>query len=319
MGRPRILLAEPIHPDGLALLQQSADVTVLPAPQPHALRAALADADGVIVRLTRLGPEEIAAAPRLRVIGRHGVGVDNVDLAAATRRRIPVVYTPGVNAVSVAEHTLALLLAVAKRVVEFDRAVREGRWQARDEIWGLELAGCTVGVVGVGAVGREVAQRCRALGMRVLGYDPYAAGMPAGVERAESLEELLAQSDVVTVHVPLTPQTRHLLGRRELALLRPGAVLVNTSRGEVVDEEALAEALAGGRLAGAGLDVFGTEPPPRDHPLLRAPRTVVTPHAASHTADALRRMAVAVAEQVLAVLAGRRPEHVANPEVYQAP
>ncbi|MDR7587822.1 MAG: hydroxyacid dehydrogenase [Armatimonadota bacterium] len=317
MERPRVLLTEPIHPDGLALLQQSADVTVLPAPEPEAVRAALADADAVVVRLVRLRAEEIDAAPRLRVIGRHGVGVDNVDLAAATRRRIPVVYTPGANAVSVAEHTLALLLAVARRLVDLDRAVREGRWQARDEIWGIELAGRTAGVVGVGAVGREVARRCRALGMRVLGYDPYVAEMPEGVERAESLDDLLRQCDVVSLHVPLRPDTRHLIGRRELAILRPGSVLINTSRGAVVDEGALAEALADGRLAGAGLDVFGTEPPPPDHPLLRAPRAVLTPHAASHTGEALRRMAVAVAEQVLDALAGRRPPYVANPEVYQ--
>jgi D-3-phosphoglycerate dehydrogenase len=319
MGRPRVLLTESIHPDGLDLLRQSADVTVLSSPDPAAVRAALEDADGVIVRLTRLGAEEITAAPRLRVIGRHGVGVDNVDLVAATRRRIPVVYTPGVNAVSVAEHALALLLAVARHLVAYDRAVRSGRWEARDDLWGIELAGRTAGVVGMGAVGREVALRCRALGMRVLGYDPYVAGMPEGVERVQTLSDLLAQVDVVTLHVPLTSQTRHLVGRRELALLRPGAVLVNTSRGEVVDEEALAEALAAGWLAGAGLDVFSVEPPPPGHPLLRSPRTVLTPHAASHTAEALRRMAVVVAEQVLAVLAGQRPPHVANPEVYENP
>jgi D-3-phosphoglycerate dehydrogenase len=270
------------------------------------------------VRLAPLSAGTIAAAPRLRVIGRHGVGVDNIDVAAATARRIPVVFVPGTNAASVAEHTIGMMLALCKRLLTLDQAVRRGQWQARDTTVGVELAGKTLGVIGLGAIGREVATRCRAaLGMRVMGYDPYApADLPVDVERVTALEPLLREADVVTFHVPLTPETRGMLGPHELSLLKPTALVLNISRGGVIDEAATADALRAGRIAGAAVDVFSPEPPPRTHPLLAAPNTILSPHAAAHTEEALKRMAVALAEGVLAVLRGEQPRHVANPEVY---
>lgn len=305
----------------MAVLQATAEVRLLPRPTADIFRTALAGADAIIVRLFPLTAETLAVAPRLRVIGRHGAGVDNVDLAAATRRKIPVVFVPHTHALSVAEHAIMLMLALAKRLRRLDEAVRGGEFHVRTQIRGMELNGKTLGVIGFGTIGRLVAEKCRAaFAMRVLAYDPYVtSGLPIQAELVTDLDGLLRESDVVTLHVPLTADTRAMLGRRQLALLKPTALVINTSRGEIVDEEALAGALHAGRIAGAAVDVYTTEPPPGDHPLLSAPNTVLTPHAAAHTEEALQRMAVSVANDVLAVLRGERPQHVANPEVYTHP
>jgi D-3-phosphoglycerate dehydrogenase len=291
---------------------------VLPEASATALAQAIARADAVIARLVPVTADVIAAGQRLRVIGRHGVGLDNVDLGAATRRRIPVVYVPQANSASVAEHAMGMIIALSKRLLDLDRAVRSGRWHLRQTSVGTELDGKTLGVIGLGVIGRLVAQKCSAgLRMRVLGYDPYVTtALPPEVNRVKTLEPLLREADVITVHVPLTAETRAMLGRRELALCKPTAFIINTSRGGVVDELALADALQAGRLAGAALDVFSSEPPPPGYRLLSAPNTVFSPHAASHTEEALRRMAIGIAEDVLLVLRGERPRHVGNPEVY---
>lgn len=303
----------------MAVLQAAGEVRVLPQPTTAMLREVIADADAVIVRLFPLTAETIAAASRLRVIGRHGTGLDNIDLAAATRRNIPVVYIPRTHALSVAEHTMMLMLALAKRLRRLDEAVRRGEFHVRNQMRGTELDGKTLGVVGFGAIGQLVAEKCRkAFGMRVLAYDPYLAlGPLVEAERVSDLDVLWRESDVVTLHVPLTPETHRLLGRQQLALLKRTVLVINTSRGEVVDEEALAEGLHAGRIAGAGVDVYTVEPPPPDHPLLSTPNTVLTPHAAAHTEEALQRMAMSIADDVLAVLRGERPTHVANPDVYK--
>ncbi len=318
MGRPIVLLSEPIHEAGLARLRAETDVQLLAEGSTDALAQAVARADAIIVRLVPVTADVIAAGQRLRVIARHGVGLDNVDLGAATRRRIPVVYVPQANSASVAEHAIGMMVALSKQLLELDRAVRSGQFYLRQTIVGAELDGKTVGVIGLGAIGRLVAAKCHAaFHMRVLGYDPYAtATLPPGVDRVETLEALLQDADIITLHVPMTAETRGMIGRRELVVCKPTAFLINTSRGGVVDELALADALQAGRLGGAGIDVFSSEPPPPDHPLFRAPHTVFSPHAASHTAEALQRMAVSIAEDVLLVLRGERPRHLGNPEVY---
>jgi D-3-phosphoglycerate dehydrogenase len=254
------------------------------------------------------------------VIARHGVGVDNIDLAAATRRRVPVAYTPDANRVSVAEHVLAVMAALAKRLVEYDAATRRGAWDVRNSYGAIDLAGKTLGVVGVGRIGATVARKAAAaFDMRVVGYDPH---LPPGAvtdccaEEARSLEDLLAASDAVTLHVPLTPRTRGLIGARELALMRASAILVNTSRGGVVDEAALGDALAAGRPRGAALDVFEREPVDPRHPLFALPNVLVTPHTAALTAECAARMAAGAARAIAAVLDGGRPDDVVNPEVY---
>ncbi|MGH7377808.1 MAG: hydroxyacid dehydrogenase, partial [Candidatus Methylomirabilales bacterium] len=262
----------------------------------------------------------LARAPRLKVIARHGVGVDNVDVAAATRRRIPVCVTLGANTDSVAEHTFLLMLAVGKRLVAVNAAVRRGAWEAlRGELYG-GLNGRTLGIVGMGRVGMRVAELAAAFGMRRLGYDP--ALPPEEVRRRGAepvdLSALLRAADVVMLHSPLTPETRHLINRDTLSLMKPGAILVNTSRGGVIDDAALADAIRSGRLAGAGIDVTDPEPPDPDNPLLPLEQVLITPHIAAHTEDSMRRMAVTAAEQVLMALEGKRPTMAINPEIWDA-
>lgn len=259
-------------------------------------------------------------AEELKVIARHGIGLDNVDVEAATELGIVITYCRHTGEeVSVAEHAVALMLACARRLVEADKCVREGRWGDRVELVGVELRGKTLGIIGLGAIGREVAKIAgRGLGMRVIAYDPYVpdeAFEELGVARVE-LDELLEKGDVITIHAPLTPETRGMLSRERLARVKPGAILVNTARGAIVDEEALYEMVAGGRIFYAGVDVFSEEPPAHN-PLVKLYRTVLTPHVAAFTKEGLYRMDMAIAEDLERLFRGERPLHVANPEVFK--
>lgn len=255
------------------------------------------------------------AGPGLRIIARYGAGIDNVDVAAAVQRGIVVCNTPGANDVAVAELTLALMLALARHLPAAHEAVRRGAWERPV---GTELRGKRLGLVGAGRIGLEVARLGRAVGMAVAYYDPVRR---PDAERELNLafaplDQVLAEADIISVHVPLTPATRHLLGARELSLVKPSALLINTSRGGVVDEGALLAALDEGRLAGAALDVFEEEPPGASHPLVGHPKVIHTPHLGARTTEAVARMARDAVAAVLDVLAGRRPAHVVNPEVY---
>jgi len=296
-----------------------AGVEVVPSPvdrplQEDELAALLGEVDGVVVGVDRIGRRALAAGrPRLRVVARNGIGVDTVDVAAATELGVVVTNAPSVNADSVADFTFALLLALVRRVVEADRAVREGRWP---RLVGVELRDRCLGLLGFGRIGQRVAERARGFGMRTVAYDPVpdlAAAERLGV-RLVSFPEVLAQADFLSLHLPLTPQTRHLLGEEELRCMKPGSFLVNTARGGVVDEAALARALKEGWIAGAACDVFDEEPP-RTSPLLQAPNVLLSPHMASHTREAIARASRVAAENVLAVLQGGRPPNAVNPEV----
>jgi D-3-phosphoglycerate dehydrogenase len=322
----RVLLGQDIHPDGRRVLEGKAQIVVAPDPRESTVRSLIPGFHGVIVRsATTLGRGTVDAASDLQVIGRTGAGVDNIDVQAATRRRIPVCHTPEANCSSVVEHTLALLLSLAKQLPAMDRAVRAGHFEARYDYVAVDLAGKTLGVVGMGRIGREVARRClTALEMSVIAFDPYVepqsvAAKPERPDRAihwtSELATVFERADFVTVHVPHTPQTRHLVGPDLIAKMRPTAYLVNTSRGPVVDEPALARALGEGKIAGAGLDVFETEPPDPANPLLALPNVILTPHSAALTQECVARMAVHAAQGVLDVLEGRRPRYVFNPEV----
>jgi glyoxylate reductase len=319
-ARPRVFATRPLPGDGLARLAAEVALEVWPgpgAPPREALLAGAARAEGLLCLLTdRVDAALLAAAPRLRAVSSVSVGLDHVDLAAATARGIPVGHTPGVLTDTTAELAISLLLAAARRVVEADRYVREGRWRewAPDLLLGRDLAGATLGVVGLGAIGRKVASLARAFGMRVLGWSRTPREVP-GVEAAP-LDALLARSEFVTIHVALAPETRGLIGARALALLPPGAVLVNTARGGIVDEDALAAALASGRLAAAALDVFAEEPLPATSPLLAAPNLVLAPHIGSATLRTRARMADLAIANLRAGLAGERMPHCANPAVY---
>ena len=298
----KIVVADKISERGVALLRQPDWQVVLPASA--ALMTELAEADGLIVRsATRVTDELLESAPRLRVVGRAGVGVDNLDVEAATRRGILVMNTPGGNAVSVAEHTMALILALARSVPQLNASVHAGRWE-KSGAMGTELRGKALGLVGLGRVGTEVACRARALEMNVLAHDPYVSAEVArdsGVELAP-LDDLLARSDFISLHAALSPSTNKMINAAAIAKMKRGTRLINCARGELVDEAALAEALRGGQIAGAALDTFAEEPP-RGSPLLALPNVIATPHVAGSTAEAQEEVGTLIAQQVRDFLA----------------
>ena len=320
--KPTVYIPERIAVCGLEIL---GDECAVVAPWvdgrehgPDEQRAHLYEADATIVRLITISAVDIERCGKLKVIGRHGVGVDSIDCAAATKRRIAVVYTPAANANAVAEHTLALLMALAKKIGPAWRSVLEGRFTDRIHFRSVELAGKTLGVLGLGRIGDRVAQMAaHGLAMKVCAYDPVVDPSrydgPATIEG--SLETVLKQSDFLTLHVPVNPQTKGMINDDTLNLCKRGCRLINTSRGAVVDEGSLIRALESGQIGGAALDVFQTEPLPGDHPLALAPNTLLTPHISSSTPESLDNMARDAARGVLDVLQGRRPKYVVNPEV----
>lgn len=294
-----IVIAESIATVGVDALKAAGHTVHELSGQPRDdLTAALREADALIVRSqVKVDAALIAAGPKLRIIGRAGVGIDNIDAVAAERAGILVVNAPDGNTIAAAEHTFALLLALARHVAKGDRSVRDGAW-ARAELKGFELRGRRLGIVGLGRIGRAVAARAAAFGMVLLGTDPAVSpteATSAGV-RLLSLDQLLRESDVVTLHTPAVDSTP-LIGAAELAKMQPHAVLINVARGILVDEHALAAALSSGGIAGAAIDVFATEPP-KDSPLLTAPNTVLTPHIGAQTSDAQVAVAREVAERI---------------------
>ncbi|HEY8415077.1 MAG TPA: D-glycerate dehydrogenase [Thermaerobacter sp.] len=316
-GRPRVFVTRQLPQGTLDPLAGWAQVEVWPdfePPPPAELRRRLAEADGAITMVTdRIDDEVLAAAPRLKVVSNCAVGYDNIDVAAARRRGVMVTHTPGVLTDATADLTMALILACARRLPEAEAALRRGEWSTWHPLqWlGLELNGAALGIVGLGRIGRAVARRALAFGMRVLYWsrrrDPEAEAAWGIAYRP--LDDMLPEVDVLTLHVPLTPETRHLIDARRLARMKRGAILVNTARGDVVDEEALVRALQRGHLAAAGLDVYSREPVPPDHPLLRAPGVIALPHIGSATERTRRRMAELAVANCAAVLRGERPPH----------
>src|SRR6201993_5387134 len=298
----KVIVADKISERGVELLRGAGWNIVLTTKDN--LNAEIADADALVVRsATKVTPELLEKAPRLRVVGRAGVGVDNIDLEEATRRGVLVMSTPGGNAVSVAEHTFALLLALARQVPRHDKAIHEGRWE-KSSAAGTEVRGKTLGLIGLGRIGSEVAVRAEAFDMRVLGYDPYISEAAAREVQVElvPLERLLAESDFVSLHTALSPATQNLINANTLAQMKKGARLINAARGELIDEGALAEALKSGKLAGAALDVF-VEEPPKNSPLVGLPNVIATPHVAGSTTEAQEEVGTQVAVQIKDYLA----------------
>jgi D-3-phosphoglycerate dehydrogenase len=298
-----VVISDPLSAEGRALLAASGrfDLRDVDGSDRAALLPALADARALLVRSgTRVTADVLAAAPKLELVGRAGTGVDNVDVPAATARGIVVMNTPDANSVAAAELTMALLLALVRNVSAGASSLSAGRWE-RSKLLGTELAGKTLGLVGCGRIGREVARRALAFDMAVLVADPLVDAAAAAIlgGRAVPLDELLASADIVSLHAPLTPATRHLIDDAAIARMKPGARLVNVARGGLVDEAALARALEAGRLAGAAFDVFETEPPPADHPLLGRPDVVATPHLGASTREAQDNVSRDIARQVL--------------------
>ena len=303
----KVLVAAPLHEKAIEVLKEAGfDVLYEEYPDEERLVQLVGDVEAIIVRSKpKVTRKVIKAAPKLKVIGRAGVGLDNIDLEAAKERGIKVVNSPGASSRSVAELAIALTFAVARKIAFADRKMREGVW-AKKQAMGIELEGKTIGVVGFGRIGYEVAKIAHALGMRVLLYDPYP-----NEERAKevggtfaSLEDLLRESDVVTLHVPLVESTYHLINEERLKLMKKTAILINAARGAVVDTDALVKALKEGWIAGAGLDVYEEEPLPKDHPLTELDNVVLTPHIGASTEEAQMRAGVQVAEQIVEILKG---------------
>jgi glyoxylate reductase len=322
--RPRVFATRQLPGEALERLSRHVDLRVWEEPLPpprEALLEAAREAEGLLTLLTdRVDEGLLSSAPRVRVVSNVAVGYDNIDVAACTARRIAVGNTPGVLTETSADFAFALLMALARRVAEADAYVRAGKWKTWDPglLLGSDLHGATLGLVGLGKIGAAVARRARGFGMRLL----YVSRSPRpeleaalGLVRVDKAT-LLAESDFVSLHVPLSAETRHWLGRAELAAMKRGALLVNTARGPVVDQAALAEALAHGHLGGAALDVTDPEPLPMDSPLLRLPNVLLAPHIASASHATRGRMASMAVDNLLAALDGRRPPHCVNPELY---
>ncbi|MCC6382208.1 MAG: phosphoglycerate dehydrogenase [Dehalococcoidia bacterium] len=312
-ARPRILVADPVAQEGVDLLRAVGDVDVRTGQPPEALIAAIGDYQALVVRSeTRVTRAVFEAASKLVVVGRAGVGVDNIDLEAATERGVIVVNAPQGNTVAAAEHTVALLLALARHIPQADASLHNGQWRRKDFV-GTEVRGKTLGIVGLGKIGSEVARRAVALEMQVIAYDPFVPVdrvRSLGVESVE-FDDVINRSDFITVHPPLTASTTGMIGREQIARMKPGVRLINVARGGIIDEAELAAAVREGKIAGAAVDVFSQEPP-GENPLLGDPRIIVTPHLGASTAEAQERVALDVAEQIVDVLSGRPARYAVN-------
>ena len=310
----RVLIADPIAPDGAEILgARGVEADTRIGLKEDELIAAIGDYDGLIVRSeTKVTPGVLTAAKKLQVVGRAGVGYDNIDIDAATGHGVIVVNAPSSNTISAAEHTLAMMLSVARHVPQAHSSLAGGEWNRR-EFLGTELRGKTLGIVGLGRIGSEVARRAAAFEMRILGYDPFVAeehGRHLGAEIV-TLPALFERSDIITLHTPMTDSTRRLIGEPELSQMKKGAILINCARGGLVDEDALRNAIEEDRIGGAALDVFITEPP-EDSPLFQHPNVVVTPHLGASTEEAQSNVAREVAEQMIDVFEGRAPRYAVN-------
>jgi D-3-phosphoglycerate dehydrogenase len=319
--RRKVICIQPLHPEGMKILNSRDDLEIIvpESPDPATWANFLPGAEAICVRLTKIPRAMMEQAPNLKIISRHGVGFDNIDVAAATERGVVVATVGLANAPSVVEHTIAMMYALAKRLHDFDRSVREGDYWRKLNLDAIDVAGRTVLIIGLGRIGSRLAKALNALGLRCLGVDPaYTAAQieAMGCEPVTDFRAALPRADFVTLHCPLQDDTRNLIGAAELALMKPSAYLINCARGGIVDEAALIEALNGGRIKGAALDVQAEEPPGFSNPLIACDRLILTPHSAATTPETMMRSSIAVAQNVLDCFDGRVPvSHVVNPEV----
>ncbi len=319
--KKKILIVQPIHKRGVQVFDDRFEVRVASDPSVVTVVKEIKGVEGVVVRTAPFPREIIEAAESLKVIGRHGVGVDNIDVKAATEKGIIVVNTPNANATSVVEHTLTAIGALAKQMTVYNREIRAGQWEIRNTYRAVDLDGKTLGLVGVGRIGSMVARRAAAaFNMKVIAFDPYITsekGREMGVTLVSTSDDIFRQADVVSLHTPLTPETRGFVNAARLRLMKPTAFLVNFSRGEVIDEKALYEALKTGIIAGAAIDVYDPEPPLNGNPLFELDNIILSPHSAALTQECVIRMATGAAEGVVDVLSGRRPQFIVNPDVFK--
>lgn len=316
----KFVMTQAVCKEGMDMLKNQAEVYVADRTDADNYLDEIKDADALIVRIAKCSANTIENARNLRVIGRTGVGYDTVDVRKATEKGIPVVITPGANNRSVAEHTVAMMLSLAKNLYESESEMRKGNWEIRGAGKAFELCGKTAGFIGLGAIGTETLKLCKALGMKTAGYDPFLSREQIeelGAEYYGDYRKMAAECDVLSLHVPLTESTRNMITAKEIASMKKTALLINCSRGGIVNENDLADALKGGEIAGAALDVFCEEPMKATDLLMSVPNLLLTPHSAAQTREATIRMAVMCVKGCLAVLDGKRWPYVANPEVYE--
>lgn len=315
-------MTQAVCPEGFQMLEGRAEIYVADNKDPNNYLDEMQDADAIIVRIASCDGNVIENSPNLKVIGRTGVGYDSVDVKTATAHGIPVVITPGANNRSVAEHAAAMMFALAKNLVEAQQEMCAGNWKIRDAKKAFELEGKKVGILGLGAIGRETAKICSGCGMKIAAYDPFMTREQIegyGAEYYEDYEELLKASDIVTIHVPLTDETRNMISKKQLQMMKKTALLINCSRGGIINEADLIEALRDGVIAGAGTDVYCKEPPAADDPMLSCPNLIVSPHSAAQTREAVIKMAQMCINGCLAVVDGKKWPYVADRSVYDHP
>lgn len=318
----KFVMTQAVCPEGMELLDGVAQVYVADNQDPNNYLDQMADADALIVRIAKCDGHAIENSPNLKVIGRTGVGYDTVDVKKATQLGIPVVITPGANNRSVAEHAVAMMFALSKNLVEAQNEMCAGNWEIRGAKKAFELEGKTVGVIGMGAIGRETAKICQGCGMKVAGYDPFMSQEKIealGAEYYADYQELLKTADIITIHVPLTDETRNMIAKEQLASMKKTALIINCSRGGIINEDDLVQALKDGVIAGAGTDVYCNEPPKADDPLLNCPNLIVSPHSAAQTREAVIKMAQMCVKGCLAVCRGEKWPYVADKAVYDHP
>lgn len=318
----KVVMTQALCQQGLKMLEGKAKVYIADDADPNHYLDEMKDADALIVRIASCDANVIQNSPNLKVIGRTGVGYDSVDVDAATKAGIPVVITPGANNRSVAEHAVGMMFAIAKNFVEAQTEMSKGNWQIRDAKKVFELFRKKVGFIGLGAIGREAQQICKGIGMETAGYDPYLSQKQVedmGCVYYKDYREMLMNCDVISIHVPLVEATKNMIDIEELKSMKSSAIIVNCSRGGIVNETALADALNKDIIAGAGTDVFEKEPPELDNPLLNAKNLLCSPHSAAQTKEAVINMAEMCVEGCLAIINGEKWPHVANPDVYKHP
>lgn len=325
MSRHRVVVTDSVFPSlepAIKVLRQvGAEVTLAPAPTPEGILRVARQADGLLVTYARVTGDIIRQLEKCRIIARFGIGVDNVDVAAATGQGIVVTNVPDYCIDEVSDHALALMLALVRKVCQANALVQSGTWDLQPLTPIPRLQGRTLGLIGFGKIPRALAPKAQALGLHVLAFDPYVSAetmAERGVEKVD-LEELLRRSDIISVHAPLTPQTHHMLDEKAFQLVKSGVIIINTARGPLIDEDALVQALDEGRVAAAALDVLESEPPPREHPLLGRENVILTPHMAFYSEESLVELQTKAAQEVARVLSGERPRYPVNPEVLSSP
>ncbi|MHB8276443.1 MAG: hydroxyacid dehydrogenase [Candidatus Humimicrobiaceae bacterium] len=314
----KVLLSQEIHKDAIKLIKNKGfEIEISPSPEDEVVRKYVTNADAIIVRTaTKLSRDTIFSAKKLQVIARTGAGVDNVDVDAASERNIPVCNTPEANVDSVAEHAIAFMFALSKYLIRMDTAVRENNFVLRNSYLPIDLQDKTLGLVGFGKIGRKVAEKChKCFNMKIVYFDMYMSDklkIDLPCERVKRLEEVFLISDFVSIHIPYTKESHHIINKEILEKMKSSAFIINTSRGGIIDEKALAEVLSEEKIAGAALDVFENEPPKTGNPLLQLNNIILTPHSAALTKESSRRMAMHAAEGVIDVLEGKQPKWVCN-------